>query len=80
MMREQINDNALENVVGGTVVVSADKMKVGFTTLGKKFNLKNCTFDQAMTVIYGMYGQYKDSTGESFDTAVMNALKAKDYI
>lgn len=79
-MKEQINENELENVVGGTVVVSGDKMKVGFTTLGEKYNLKNCTFQEAMSVIYGMYGQYTDHTGVSFDTAVRDALKAKGWI
>ena len=79
-MREQINEENLENVVGGTVIVSADKMKIGFTTLGEKYNLKNVTFDQAMATIYGMYGQYQDHTGNAFDTAVRDAFKAKGWI
>lgn len=79
-MREQINDKTLESVVGGTVIVSGDKMKVGFTTLNQKFDLKNCTFDQVMGVIYSMYGSYKDHTGSDFDTAVKQALQAKGWI
>ena len=79
-MREQINENELESVVGGTVIVSGDKMKVGFTTLGEKYNLKNTTFEQTMALIYSMYGQYNDHTGVSFDTAVRDALKAKGWI
>ena len=79
-MREQINENALENVVGGTVVVSGDKMKVGFTTLNEKYSLKNCTFDQVMSVIYGMYGSYQDHTGTDFDTAVKQALQSRGWI
>ena len=31
-MKQMLNENDIEQVVGGTVVVSADKMKIGFTT------------------------------------------------
>lgn len=79
-MKEQIFDNDLEKVVGGTVIVSGDKMRVGFTTLGEKYNLQNCTFEDVMSVIYGMYGQYTDSTGVSFDTAVRDALSDRGWI
>ena len=78
-MKEQLNDMDLEQVVGGTVVVSADKMKIGFTTLGEKYGLKNCTFDEAMSVIYSMYGQYTNR-GELFDTAVRNEFRSRGWI
>lgn len=79
-MKKELKDQELENIVGGTVIVSGDKMRVGFTTLNEKYNLKNCTFDQVMGVIYSMYGQYTDTTGVSFDTAVRSALFDRGWI
>ena len=78
-MKELMNDQELEQVVGGTVVVSADKMKIGFTTLKEKYSLKNCTFDQAMAVIYSMYGQYT-THGDDYDAAVRDEFKSRGWI
>ena len=78
-MKQMLNENDIEQVVGGTVVVSADKMKIGFTTTGQKYNLQNCTYGEAMAEIYTMYAQYTNQ-GQTFDAEVREAFKSKGWI
>jgi len=46
-MRKELEDAQMDNVVGGTVIISKNYMNVGFSTLGEKYNLKNVTYEQA---------------------------------
>lgn len=34
-MREQLSENAMEQVVGGTVILNTSRMRIGFTVLGQ---------------------------------------------
>ncbi len=79
-MREQINEQALEQVVGGTVVISKDKMKVGFTTTGEKFDLTNCTYRQARDFVEDLKEANPNMTNAEFDKYTKNQLKSKGWI
>jgi len=46
-MKFELDDKMVEDVTGGTVILSKDAMKVGFSTLGEMYDLKNCTYKQA---------------------------------
>lgn len=70
-MRKEIsiNDEQLEKVVGGTVIISEDYMKIGFTTIGEMFDLKNCTYRQAMNSVADLKDEAKAQglTNAEFD-------------
>lgn len=79
-MRENIEMENLENVSGGVVYLSKDYMKVGFSTLGQTFDLKNCSFGQAYALADSIYEQYKDQGNSMVDQKTKEALQAKGWI
>ena len=79
-MRVEINDNALDQVVGGTVRLNTTRMRLGFTVLGEAFDLKNCTDIQAMNLVTELYGQYRNAGDRAFEEATKAAFAAKGWI
>lgn len=79
-MREQLNFDDLEQVSGGVVYLSKDWMKIGFSTLGQTFSLKNCTFGQAFALADSIYEQYKDQGNAAVDNATKAAFQANGWI
>lgn len=79
-MRQELNDNALEQVVGGTVRLNTSRMRIGFTVLGKAFNLKNCEDYEAMALVSEMYGKHKNDGDRAFEEATMAAFRNKGWI
>ena len=79
-MREQINDQEMENVVGGTVIISKDYNNIGFSTTREKFDLKNCTFKQARNYVDDLLEEHPEMSNAEFDNFVKNAFKAKGWI
>ena len=82
MMRQELFDDDLEQVSGGTVFLSKAKMMVGFEATGEKFKLKNCTYKDAWLLIDAMHDQYTNAgkTGSEYEIAVRDAMKAKGWI
>ena len=83
-MKKEINiDNPqLENVVGGTVIVSEDYMNIGFTTLGKMYNLKNCTYREVINYVQDLKDEAKaqDMTNADFDVMCRDRLEKRGWI
>ena len=79
-MREQIGMEDLELVSGGVVYLSKDYMKVGFSTLGQTFDLKNCSFGQAYALADSVYEQYKNQGNSVVDQKTKEAMQAKGWI
>lgn len=79
-MREQIDEQNLEQVVGGEVIINGNRMNVAFSTLKKAFRLKNCTYTDAMYVAMSLYEQNKDLSPQEYDTLVMNTFSDKGWI
>lgn len=79
-MKQELNDNNMEHVVGGSVVVSGNQNVVVFTTLKKKRALVNCDSDDAIMLATQMYMQYKNSGNLAYETAVMDAFRANGWI
>ena len=49
-MRQELNDQDMNEVVGGTVNLSEAANKIGFTTLHEGYTLK-CSFDEAKKLL-----------------------------
>ena len=78
-MRTEINENELELVAGGTVVIS-DLGRVGFSTIGKKFTLKNVGWREARNYAEDLHDLHKDMSNEEFDQYVMQVFQNKGWI
>ena len=81
-MREQLANDQLEQVNGGTVYVSKMKMMVGFEVTGEKFKLQNCTYLDALGLIDAMHTEYTNAgkSGTEYEIAVRDAMIAKGWI
>ena len=79
-MRTELNDLDVEQVVGGTVVISQDFMKISFTTLGSTKKLRNCTYDDAYGLVQQLYAANRDMANEEFDTLVRDTFRARGWI
>lgn len=79
-MREQINDEILDAVHGGTVILSRDNNTIGFTTLGQNFELKNCTYYEAFGLVDTLYVNNKELSDLEFDKLVRKAFKQNGWI
>jgi len=77
-MRENLDFDALEQVVGGCVNLSKSKMKIGFTTLQEGYDLK-CTFEEARDLLYKLFAE-NDTTEAKFDQIVKDTFLAKGWI
>ena len=78
-MRTEMNENELELVVGGTVIVS-DLGRVGFSTIGKKFTLKNVGWREARNYAEELHDDHKDMTNSEFDQFVMKTFQDLGWI
>lgn len=79
-MREQLNEQDIENVVGGTVIISKDNMVVGFSTTKEKFNLKNCTYKQARNLVDDLLDENPTLGNAAFDKLVKQTFQSKGWI
>ncbi len=79
-MREELNEKALEEVVGGTVIISKDYMNVGFSTTREKFDLKNCTYRQVRNFIDDLLDENPNLSNAAFDKLAKEKLQAKGWI
>lgn len=79
-MREQINELDLEKVVGGTVIISKDKMSVGFSTTKETFKLKNCTYKQARNLVDDLLDDNPTLNNAEFDKLAKKTLQSKGWI
>jgi hypothetical protein len=79
-MREQLNEQEMENVVGGTVIISKDKMVVGFSTTKEKYNLKNCTYRQVRDLVDDLLEANPTLGNAAFDKLAKDTLSAKGWI
>lgn len=79
-MRQELNDNEMNNVVGGTVIISYDYMKIGFDTLKEMYDLKNCTYFEATAFRDELIINHKQMTNQAFDEYCKAQFQAKGWI
>ena len=74
----ELNDEELDNVAGGVVRVNGNTNRIGFSTLKKAYDLKNCSYYEARNLCESLLGQYSNET--EHEAACEAALKAKGWI
>ena len=79
-MRKEIDDARVENVVGGTVIISEDYMIVGFTTLGEKYDLQNCSYREALNLIQDLKDSSQGLTNAEFDVLCRDEFEDRGWI
>ena len=79
-MREKLNDEALDFVAGGTVYLSYDKMKIGFSSTGEKYNLVNCEFRDAQNLAQDLWLANQHLGDAGFDALVKSEFEARGWI
>ena len=79
-MRVQMNEQDMEQVVGGTVIISKDYMNVGFSTTREKFDLKNCTYKQVRDFVDDLLEANPGLGNAEFDALAKKELQAKGWI
>ena len=79
-MRKAIDDQSLENVVGGTVILNTSKMRIGFTYHQKAYDLVNCTDDEAQHLLVDLYTEFKNDGDKVFEEKVMEAFSNNGWI
>lgn len=79
-MKQEINDQELDMVTGGTVYISRDKMKVGFSSTGRKYNLKNCTFREANNLAQDLWEANQTLGDAAFDALVESEMSHRGWI
>lgn len=77
-MRKELNEEMLDSVNGGRVVVNGNLHKIAFRDAKKTFQLKNCSDFEALALCNNYVGKY--STEEEFDNACIEALRGKGWI
>lgn len=80
-MKQQINENELEQVVGGTIKISESRMQIKFTEISgsQAYNLK-CSFSDATVLVAQMYAQYAGKPAAEYEKACKAAFQAKGWI
>lgn len=78
-MKHEINDQELDVVTGGTVFLSRDKMRVGFSSTGEKFDLK-CSFREANNLAQDLWEANQTLGDAAFDALVKSEMKARGMI
>lgn len=77
-MRQELNDNQMEQVNGGTVKFNGQKVQ--FTVHKETFDVKNCDTDAANLLIVQLYAQYKYNGNRVFEQKVKEAFEANGWI
>lgn len=78
-MREQINDQELEQVVGGIVRINGNIKGIGFTTLGQAYHY-TCSYSQAVSLAATLYEQYQNRSQADYEQAVLDAMRFNGWI
>lgn len=78
-MKRELNEIELDEVVGGTVVLSAPLKMVRFTALGRNFKIKG-DVKQMRNLLLQLYDENENMTDSEFDTLVLQAFTKKGWI
>lgn len=79
-MRQELNANDIEQVVGGTVILNTSRMRIGFTYLGEAYNVVNCSDDDARDLVNELYKQYKNQGDKALEEATREAFSSRGWL
>ena len=80
-MRQELNNNELDQVVGGTVKISESRKQIKFTEISgsKAYNL-HCSFSDATVLAAQMYGQYAGASAAEYEKACKAEFESRGWI
>ena len=78
-MRANLNDEMLENVNGGTVIISSDCNNVGFSTLREKYDL-NCSWKDARDLLDEELDKHLGLNNYEFDLHMKELYQDRGWI
>ena len=79
-MRKELDAESLGKVSGGTVYISRDKMRVGFSSTGEKYDLHNCSFRDANDLAQDLWEANQDLGDAAFDALVKSEFASRGWI
>ena len=62
------------------VQIDRNNMTITFPAFGETYNLKNCTYGQAVVLCDELYSQYASESETEIQTQIRNAFKSKGWI
>ena len=74
----ELGDEELDQVSGGTALISANTNRVAFSSTKAIYSFKNCTYKDVRNLCEDLIGKY--ATEAEYDAACVAALKAKGWI
>lgn len=78
-MKQPLNDNQLDEVTGGAVVLSGPLGVCGFNTTGQVFKIKADVKVMRNRLIQ-LYDENENMSDAEFDQLVMNEFKSRGWI
>ena len=78
-MKQEINENEIDQVVGGAVCLSEKRKRISFSTLGEGYDLK-CSYRDANVYVATLFAQHPEMGEQEFDEFVKNAFMSKGWI
>lgn len=80
-MRKELNEQELDQVVGGTVKISESRKAIKFTEItgSTSYSLK-CSFSEATILAAQLYAQYAGKSAREYETACKAAFEDKGWI
>lgn len=79
-MRQELNEQEMDQVIGGTVILNTSRMRIGFTVLQKAFDVINCSDDDARDLVNLLYKQHKMEGDRALETATLEAFRQNGWI
>ena len=78
-MREELKDMEVNDVKGGSVILSQPLNVCGFSAIGRMFRIKG-DFKVMRNRLFELMDEHMNMKAEEFDTLVMNEFKANGWI
>ena len=79
-MKQMLNDDEMNQVVGGTVILNTSRMRIGFTYLQEVYNVVNCSDDDARDLVNELYKEYKNKGDKVLEEAVRAAFDDRGWL
>lgn len=80
MVKQHLDEEEMEKVVGGTVYISRDKMKVGFSSTRRTYNIVNAEYKDVRNLADDLWEANTLLGDIAFDALVESELLARGWI
>lgn len=79
-MKKELDELELDSVVGGAVAINAAEGTVAFTTVGKKYTLKDITPQAARYAAFDLLDAHPEMNPKEFDVFCAKQFRANGWI